>query len=105
MLSEGDPCYELRRRFIRSFLDVVILHMLSSEPLWGYRMMNVLNAKFGIKVGPPVIYPLLDSMEADGLIEGEEVYEGKRRRNMYSATRKGIETVRCLEKILADFVK
>ncbi len=79
--------------------------MLSSEPLWGYRMMNVLNEKFGIKVGPPVIYPLLDSMEADGLIEGEEVYEGKRRRNMYSATRKGIETVRCLEKILADFVK
>lgn len=105
MLYEGDPCYELRRRFIRSFLDVMILHMLSSEPLWGYRMMNMLKEKFGIKVGPPVIYPLLDSMETDGLIEKEVVYEGRRRRNMYSATSKGIETVRCLEKILADFVK
>lgn len=79
--------------------------MLSGEPLWGYRMMNVLKEKFGIKVGPSVIYPLLDSMEADGLIEGEEVFEGKKRRNMYSATRKGIETVGCLEKILSDFVK
>ena len=24
--------------------------MLSSEPLWGYRMMNMLKEKFGIKV-------------------------------------------------------
>ncbi|MFB0558403.1 MAG: PadR family transcriptional regulator [Candidatus Bathyarchaeia archaeon] len=79
--------------------------MLEREPLWGYKMMSLLREKYGIKVGPPVIYPLLESMEGDRLIEGKEVYEGKRRRKLFSATQKGIETVKCLENIIADFVK
>ncbi|MCW3978631.1 MAG: PadR family transcriptional regulator [Candidatus Bathyarchaeota archaeon] len=104
-MVEGELCEKLRTRFVRSFLDAVILHMLSGEQLWGYRMMTMLREDHGVKVGPPVIYPLLDSMEVDGLIEGSEVYDGKRRRKIYSATNKGSDYLRCLEKILSELVE
>jgi DNA-binding PadR family transcriptional regulator len=101
-LSEEDPCNELRARFSRSFLDAVVLRMLIREPLWGYRMMTMLREDLGVTVGPPVIYPLLDSMEKDGLIEGRDAYAGKRRRKTYSPTQKGIEFLSCLGKILSE---
>jgi len=101
-MAEEDLCDGLRKRFARSFLDVTILHMLAREPLWGYRMMTVLKERHRVKVGPPVIYPLLDSMEVDGLIEGKDVYAGKRRRKMYSITGRGSEYLKCLEKILSE---
>ena len=103
-MAEEDLCDGLRKRFARSFLDVTILHMLAREPLWGYRMMTVLKERHRVKVGPPVIYPLLDSMEVDGLIEGKDVYAGKRRRKMYSITGRGSEYLKCLEKILSEVV-
>jgi len=101
-MDEEALCDGLRKRFIRSFLDITILHMLVQAPLWGYRMMTVLNERHGVKVGPPVIYPLLDSMEVDGLIEGKDVYAGKRRRKMYSITGRGSEHLKCLKKILSE---
>ena len=104
-MAEEELCEKLRTRFARSFLDAVILRMLADEPLWGYRMMTMLREDLGVKVGPPVIYPLLDSMEADGLIEGSEVYVGRRRRKMYSVTKKGSEHLRCLEKVLSEFTE
>lgn len=105
MMAEEKLCNVLRTRFARSFLDAVILHMLASEPLWGYRMMTMLRDNYGVKAGPPVIYPLLDSMEAEGLIEGSEAYTGKRRRKMYSATQKGSEYLKCLEKVISEITK
>lgn len=104
-MAEEELCEKLRTRFVRSFLDAVILRMLADEPLWGYRMMTILSESHGVEVGPPVIYPLLNSMESDGLIEGSEVYVGKRRRKMYSATQKGFEYLKCLEKILSEVVE
>ena len=101
-MSDEDPCNELRTRFSRSFLDAVVLRMLVREPLWGYKMMTMLKEELGVTVGPPVIYPLLDSMEKDGLIEGRDAFTGKRRRMTYSPTQKGIEFLNCLGKILSE---
>ena len=97
-----DACGALRRRFARSFLDLLMLQMLRREPLWGYRMMSMLQRDYGLRVGPPVIYPLLDSMETEGLVESEEVYEGRRRRRVYRATQKGLELIRCFRTVLSE---
>ena len=104
MLSE-DARGALRRRFARSFLDLLMLQMLRREPLWGYRMMSMLRRDYGVRVGPPVIYPLLNSMEAEGLVESEEIYEGRRRRRVYRATRKGLELIRCFETVLSEILE
>ncbi len=104
MADEGG-CNALRRRFARSFMDLLILRMLRREALWGYRMMSLLRTRYGIRVGPPVIYPLLGSMEADGLVESEEVHEGRRRRRVYRATQRGLELVECFESVLSELLR
>jgi len=83
-------------------MDITILRMLEEEPLWGYKMMSMLKERHGIKVGPPVMYPLLELMVADGLIKSEETYMGKRRRKVYSATMKGLKQLDCLKIILSE---
>jgi len=95
--------HELQKRFIRGFLDIKIIKLLVEEPLWGYKMMGVLKEKYGIKVGPPIIYPLLDSMEADELIQAKEVYSGKRKRKVYSVLPKGDKMLEHMNRILKDF--
>ena len=103
-MSGEDVHGALRKRFARSFLDLMILRLLVREPLWGYRMMQMLRKEHGIRVGPPVIYPLLDSMEGDGLMESEEVRDGGRRRRVYRATQKGLELVRTFEAVLSEMI-
>ena len=99
----GEEAYvSLRKRFARSFLDLLVLRMLARESLWGYRMMSMLRKKYGIRVGPPVIYPLLDSMEVDGLVESEEVYKGKRRRRVYRVTRRGMELIGRFKAVVSE---
>ena len=103
-MSEGDAgLTELKTRLVRSFLDVTIMKILLDEPAWGYRMMGILKERYGVKVGPPVIYPLLDSMEEDGLVKSEEVLSGKRRRKVYSVLPKGRKMLDDMDRILKDF--
>ncbi|MBA7685086.1 hypothetical protein ES703_93501 [subsurface metagenome] len=66
-------------------------------------MMEVLKVRYGVKVGPAVIYPLLDSMEADGLILAEEVYSGKRKRKVYKVLPQGETMLKNMDLILKDF--
>ncbi len=103
MTEEESSLVELQTRFVRGFLDVTVMKMLLEEPIWGYKMMEVLKDRYGIKVGPAVIYPLLDSMEADGLILAEEVYSGKRKRKVYEVLPKGETMLNNMDRILKDF--
>ncbi len=103
MSEEESDLAELKTRFVRGFLDVTIMKLLLEEPLWGYKMMEVLKDRFGVKVGPPVIYPILDSMEADGLILAEEVYSGKRKRKVYTVLPQGEAMLKNMDRILKDF--
>lgn len=97
-----DFCSELKKRFSRSFLDILVLHMVMEENLWGYRIMSLLHSRYGIRVGPPVIYPLLDSMENGGLLKSDEIYKGKRRRRVYRATPEGIGLIKCFKAFTSD---
>ena len=104
-MTSEDTHRELRKRFVRSFLDLTVLRMLADEPLWGYRLMTKIKEDHDVKVGPPVIYPLLDSLEAGGLVEARETYEGKRKRKIYNITQEGIERVEYYRGILLEFSK
>ena len=99
----SEECSALRARFARGFMDLTVLRILSGESLWGYRLMSLLEERYGVKVGPSVIYPLLDSMQADGLIVSEETLIGRRARKVYRPTEKGLEQLRCLQSVLAEF--
>ncbi len=104
-MNTTDEYLEIKKRFIRSFLDVTLLRMLSDEPMWGYKIMVRLKEVYGVKVGPPVIYPLLENMEHDGLIEAVEVFIGKRRRKTYHLTKKGYKYLESLMKVVLEVLE
>jgi DNA-binding PadR family transcriptional regulator len=76
--------------------------MIAQEPSWGYKLMSLLNERHGVKVGPAVMYPLLDSMSEKGVISSREALDGKRMRKVYTATDKGLQEIGCLEQILLE---
>ena len=98
-MSSETECPELSKRFVRGFLDVVVLSMLTKESLWGYRMMILLKERYSLKVGPPVIYPLLDKMENEELVASHEAKHANRVRKMYEITEKGRNILSCMKKI------
>jgi len=72
------------RRFKRGVLKYVLLKLLDEQARHGYDLMRTLREK-GWPGGAGSIYPLLASLEADGLIAGRD--EGDRR--TYQITEKG----------------
>ena len=75
-------------KFVRSFLDVIVMATLDSTPMYGYEIMAMVHKEFGVLLSPGTLYPLLHSLEDKGLIEssdngGKIVYqtssEGKQR--------------------------
>jgi len=101
-MSEITPCQEIRTRLVRSFLDVTVMSMLAKEPLWGYRLMTLLTERYGVRVRPPTIYPLLDTMESEGFIVGEETISGRRKRKQYRVTKKGFAQIACLKTVISE---
>ena len=64
------------RRFKRGLLKYVVLKLLADEPRHGYDLIRVFRRK-GWGGGPGSIYPLLASLEEEGLVAGHD--EGDRR--------------------------
>ena len=102
MLGDDDLWDDLRRRLYRAFLDIFLLRLIDEEPLWGYRLMELLRERYGLRVGPPVLYPLLSSLERRGFLEGLDVHVGGRRRRVYQLTSRGREYMRCFEEIVRE---
>lgn len=72
------------RRFKRGILKYVVLKLLAEQSRHGYDLIQIFRRR-GWGGGPGSIYPLLASLEADGLIAGRD--EGDRR--TYELTEKG----------------
>jgi DNA-binding PadR family transcriptional regulator len=80
-------------RFSRNFLDILILRLVQVEPMWGYKIIKKTEALFGIKLRHGAIYPLLNSLEADGFLKSKQEIHGKRKRKVYEVTPKGKQFV------------
>lgn len=102
MLGDVELGGDLRRRLYRAFLDIFLLRLIAEEPLWGYRLMEVLRERYGVRVGPPVLYPLLASLERRGMLESCEVPVGGRRRRVYHITGSGLEYAKRFEEVVRE---
>jgi DNA-binding PadR family transcriptional regulator len=78
-----------RRRFKRGMLRWVLLKVLDEGERHGYDFMRFLQTR-GWSSGPGSIYPLLASLEAEGLVQGRD--EGGRR--VYTITDEGRRVLR-----------
>jgi len=80
-----------RRFFKHGELHLVLLSLLSERPRHGYQLMAELSRLFGsaYRPSPGSIYPALEALEAEGLIDGE-VAGG---RTTFSITEAGAEAL------------
>jgi PadR family transcriptional regulator PadR len=81
----------LRKLFL-GFIQIHILHHAKEEPIFGSWMIQELK-EHGYQMSAGTLYPILHSMESDGLLEKEEkIFEGKIRK-YYRTTEKGNEVL------------
>ena len=81
---------KLRERFIKSFMDVLILTELEREPTMnGYDVVTFIQKEFGIIVSPGTVYSILYSLERNRLIKSMRS-QGRR---VYSLSDKGKKTL------------
>ena len=59
-------------RFSRNFLDVLVLRLIQAEPMWGYKIIKKTEELFGIKLRHGAIYPILNSLEANGFLRSKQ---------------------------------
>lgn len=79
---------KILRKLFLAFMRIHILHHAKREAFFGLWMIEELKSH-GYEVSSGTIYPILHSMESDGILSSEEkTVEGKVRK-YYSLTAKG----------------
>jgi PadR family transcriptional regulator PadR len=86
--SQDPLAGELRRA---GLLPLLVLHFLSGEPSYGNQLMERVTELTGglIAVNPNTMYPLLRSLEQQGLVRGEWERPERRSRRFYRLTESG----------------
>ena len=82
----NNMCTEFRR----VFLKYIVLQIIKEKPTHGYNIIKTIKLRSKGCWVPSTgsIYPILESLESNGLIQSKEIEE--RRRKVYSITYKGI---------------
>jgi DNA-binding PadR family transcriptional regulator len=89
-----------QRFFRHGELHLVILSLLEARPMHGYELMGELKRLFAPRYRPSAgaIYPAVDSLEAEGLIQGQD-HESRR---VFTLTRTGRVAIDKRRPLLAD---
>jgi len=80
---------ELKRRFAKSFLDIFILQLVEAEPTWGYDIIKKTEAAYKFKLRHGALYPMLNKLEAKGLLKSRKELQKGRARKIYEITKDG----------------
>ena len=75
----------LRRRAIKTFMDVLILAELQEKPLSGYDIIGLVHRRFDVLVSSGTVYSILYSLERKGLVAADT----ENRKRVYTLTDKG----------------
>ena len=90
------------QRITKNFLDILILRLIQSEPMWGYKIIKKTKSLFGIKLRHGALYPLLNSLESQGYAQSQKTTVKGRTRKIYQITPKGKKLVEAYYDFLKD---
>lgn len=101
--DESDKVFEaeLKRRFAKDFLDLLVLQMIKNRPVWGYKIIKETEKRYGVKLRHGALYPMLNTLETKGLIDSRKELEKGRIRKTYQITSQGKK----LLQIYRDFLE
>ena len=80
---------EIKRRFVKDFLDLLILQLVQTQPIWGYNIIKKTEVKYGVKLRHGALYPMLKNLSARGHITSSKELEKGRVRKTYKITPEG----------------
>ncbi len=95
------------KELIKGTLQPVILKLLAGQKrMYGYEITRKVKmlTEGKIEITEGALYPILHRLEADGVLQTETEFIGKRMRKYYSLTAKGNEVVEVRVNELADFL-
>jgi DNA-binding PadR family transcriptional regulator len=96
---------EIVQRITRNLLDIQVLRLVQTEPMWGYKIKKQAEAKFGVRLRHGALYPLLNELEQESFIIGQNQRQGGRKRKVYQITRKGEEYLEAYNSVLRQQLK
>ena len=87
--GSGDPLVAGLRK--AGLLRLLVLHLLGAGPSYGNQLMDRVGELTGglVAVNPNTMYPLLRTLEAEGLVAGEWEHPERRSRRFYRLTEPG----------------
>jgi DNA-binding PadR family transcriptional regulator len=91
---------DLKRRFVKSFLDLLVLKLIQTQPMWGYKILKETEALYQIKLRHGALYPLLNTLETNGYIKSTKELKKGRIRKVYEITPKGTNLVKTYQNFL-----
>lgn len=95
----------LLRITANGLLRLMIMWILNKKEHSGYSIIKEIHRITGIKYHPGVIYPLLYSLEGDGLILGKWRASGRRNIKEYSLTPEGLSAFKAMKEFLSSSLK
>ena len=91
----------IQERSLRAFLDLAIVRVLADRSMTGYEMSGLFVKKFGMPIGPSMIYSKIYSLERKGMIKCIRNRVGR----AYSLTEQGHEIVNNIASITEEIQK
>jgi PadR family transcriptional regulator PadR len=88
-------------RTVKANREIFVLQALADEPMCGYDVIKEIFMKCNVFLSQGIVYPILYSLEEDGIIRAEYT-KGNMRSKLYFITAEGRETV---QKRIDIFVK
>ncbi|MEJ5328214.1 MAG: PadR family transcriptional regulator [Candidatus Bathyarchaeia archaeon] len=82
---------ELVQRIIKNLLDIQLLRIVQTQPLWGYMIKKKIETTFKIKLRHGALYPTLNSLERKGFLKSQKQTHEGRARKIYTITDAGKE--------------
>jgi len=70
--------------------------------MWGYKIIKKTDRLFGIKIRHGALYPLLNSLEAEGYARSEKITKKGRVRKIYQITPKGKQLINAYHEFLKE---
>jgi len=58
-------------RFVKDYLDIVVLALIASRPMCGMDILDTVHKNFNVLLSPGTIYPLLHKLKKERLLECE----------------------------------
>jgi len=100
-MEQGGVLVDIRKEWLKGYIDLIILSLLKVEDLYGYEMSKKMKEKsqglFLLKDG--TLYPALKRLEHNQYISGYwQDSEGAARRKYYRITQSGLEELQQSQK-------